>query len=189
MLQFHLSTQDCHNISCQYKTVAVVVTRQSHYLLSTQDSCRPRDLPVFVLHFLLDVLQHVGGDVPLQVLRQLLCGILQVLLVVLSGTQHSMSVTASEVGVRHTHTHTHTHTHIHTHTHTQTLLMMDSDLLQKYKRDTDLTDDDLLYQQEALTHSQNRTPCIVTEQSHTQKSHQYHHHPPPPAPFKFLTEK
>ena len=45
--------------------------------------------PVLVLHFLLDVLQHVGGDVPLQVLRQLLRGVFQVLLVVLSHTENS----------------------------------------------------------------------------------------------------
>ena len=43
----------------------------------------PIDPPVLVLHLLLNVDQHFEGDVPLQVLTQLLCRHLQVLLVVL----------------------------------------------------------------------------------------------------------
>jgi len=39
--------------------------------------------PVFVLNLLLDISEHVGCDISLQVLRQLFCGILQILLVVL----------------------------------------------------------------------------------------------------------
>ena len=39
--------------------------------------------PVFVLNFLLDVHKVLGGDVPLQVLTQLLSGSFQIFLVVL----------------------------------------------------------------------------------------------------------
>ena len=43
--------------------------------------------PVFVLYLLLDISEHVAGDVSLQVLGQLFSRILQVLLIVLANRQ------------------------------------------------------------------------------------------------------